>query len=254
MSSPPIGISTSMPRCSIDAQGVVGEVERAVARPSAAGEERRHLARPHPAGVGARGVQERAAGAVDRAHRRPGRAAGTTRATDAGSSGFVVEQRRPSRGGCPTTSWPSSATRLTTALMHGLRPGTSPPPVRMPIRIARGHTKSARGRRDAEGGARTHTPLRATDFESAASASSATSAGHGDGSWRCRACRPRVACRAGWRPGGQPAGGGSGAVAAGRLNGGAPADNVGRIFSRLPPRTWSARRVPGVAPHEGGGA
>jgi hypothetical protein len=30
---------------------------------------------------------------------------------------------------------------------------------------------------DAEGGARTHTPSRATDFESAASASSATSAG-----------------------------------------------------------------------------
>src|SRR6266545_6675517 len=35
----------------------------------------------------------------------------------------------------PTTSQPASRARLTTALIHGLRPGTSPPPVRMPIRI-----------------------------------------------------------------------------------------------------------------------
>src|SRR4051812_17678534 len=34
----------------------------------------------------------------------------------------------------PSTSQPVSAARLTTALMQGLRPGTSPPPVRMPMR------------------------------------------------------------------------------------------------------------------------
>src|SRR5438270_528407 len=33
----------------------------------------------------------------------------------------------------PSTSWPASTARLTTALMAGLSPGTSPPPVRIPI-------------------------------------------------------------------------------------------------------------------------
>src|SRR6266540_3416030 len=34
----------------------------------------------------------------------------------------------------PSTSYPSSVDRYTTLLMTGFRPGTSPPPVRMPIR------------------------------------------------------------------------------------------------------------------------
>src|SRR5699024_1056745 len=56
-------------------------------------------------------------------------------ATDSGSSGFVVN-RPPHPRRMPTTSCPSSWTRLTTALMQGFSPGTSPPPVSMPMRIS----------------------------------------------------------------------------------------------------------------------
>ncbi len=53
---------------------------------------------------------------------------------DVGSSGsWWSSAAHPRRS--PTTSWPSCATRLTTDLMHGLSPGTSPPPVRIPIRM-----------------------------------------------------------------------------------------------------------------------
>ena len=113
-------------------QRVVGEVEWALAL-GAVGQERRHVLRPDAGGVRARGVQDRPAVAVDR------------------PNGASVERLEPVRGGLgpvevvlqqaaqprrsPITSWPSCTTRLTTALMHGFRPGTSPPPVRMPIRI-----------------------------------------------------------------------------------------------------------------------
>ena len=53
---------------------------------------------------------------------------------DAGSSGSCWSSAAQPRRS-PTTSCPSCATRLTTALMHGLSPGTSPPPVRIPMRI-----------------------------------------------------------------------------------------------------------------------
>src|SRR4029078_6405138 len=58
----------------------------------------------------------------------------------------------------------------------GVEPGHAAPAGQDPDPHARGHTKWRRPVY-AEGGARTHTPSRATDFESAASASSATSAG-----------------------------------------------------------------------------
>ena len=55
-------------------------------------------------------------------------------AIEVGSSGLVaISPPHPRR--MPTTVWPASATRLTAALMLGLSPGTSPPPVRMPMRM-----------------------------------------------------------------------------------------------------------------------
>ena len=57
-------------------------------------------------------------------------------ATDAGSSGSHPSRPAQPRR-IPTTSWPSSVARSVAALMHAFRPGTSPPPVRMPIFIAR---------------------------------------------------------------------------------------------------------------------
>ena len=75
------------------AQGVVGEVERPFAV-DAVREVRRHVLRPDAARVRARGVEERAAGAVDRAHRVllerqevPRLRGGVVR--------IVLEQRRP---------------------------------------------------------------------------------------------------------------------------------------------------------------
>src|SRR5689334_22320277 len=58
----------------------------------------------------------------------------THSAEPAGSSGLKLS-RPPQPRRMPTTSMPASIARVTTALIHGLRPGTSPPPVRMPIRI-----------------------------------------------------------------------------------------------------------------------
>ena len=58
----------------------------------------------------------------------------TVKAADvAGSSGSMpMTLAQPRRR--PTTSMPWSAARLTTALIATFRPGTSPPPVRMPMR------------------------------------------------------------------------------------------------------------------------
>ena len=115
-------------------QRVIGEVERAVALDPVR-EMWRDLLRPDPARVRARGVQERAARAVDRADDvRVERHEPVARVEPGSSGSYSSSAAQPRRK--PITSCPSCATRLTTALMQGLRPGTSPPPVRIPIRIA----------------------------------------------------------------------------------------------------------------------
>src|SRR5262245_14323796 len=55
------------------------------------------------------------------------------RLTGSGRSTWV-NASQPRRS--PTTEYPSSALRYTTDLITELRPGTSPPPVRIPIRFA----------------------------------------------------------------------------------------------------------------------
>ena len=50
--------------------------------------------------------------------------------------GIQLEQAGPAAAD-PTMSWPSSTPRLVAALMQAFSPGTSPPPVRIPMRTAR---------------------------------------------------------------------------------------------------------------------
>ena len=120
-----------------DPERVVGEVERAVAarceRRDAAGTSSartrlgfvRDVCRNVPP---VRSIVRTVAGVSVWNHR----------AADAGSSRSCCRSpAQPRRR--PTTSCPSCATRLTTALMHGLSPGTSPPPVRIPIRMTRSY-------------------------------------------------------------------------------------------------------------------
>ena len=80
--------------------------------------------------------------------RRSGRSCGPRRgpartvcvAADEGSAGS--SSRRPAQPRrIPTISWPSPTARLVAALMQAFSPGTSPPPVRMPMRMRRPYNR-----------------------------------------------------------------------------------------------------------------
>ena len=135
MSSPPIGIEDVDPERLDDAERVCREVERPVSRRLAREVARAPRRRGRGSGSCARcgGTSRPCGRSCERS--RPS-AAGTTRLRSPGSSRSCCRRAAQPRLS-PTTSWPSWTTRFTTALMHGLSPGTSPPPVRIPILIAR---------------------------------------------------------------------------------------------------------------------
>ena len=106
-------------------------------------QERGLLGRPHLRRVRPRGVQDRPAASGRSCGRRPRRGRRCSRRPTRGRPGRT-RAGRPSRGGCRRPRGPPRSARSVTALMHAFSPGTSPPPVRMPIFIGATSAQSSK--------------------------------------------------------------------------------------------------------------